>query len=83
MTKALRSTAALNDADRSQIVEVAWADDVSFDAIRAELGVSEAQVIAIMRATLKRNSFKLWRARVSGRVAKHDARQKARRTLFL
>ena len=54
-----------------EIIELAWADDVSFDAIKAQTGLSEAEVIRVMRRTLKPSSFRLWRARVSGRPAKH------------
>jgi uncharacterized protein (TIGR03643 family) len=50
----------------SDIIRMAW----------AERGVSEAEVIAIMRANLKAGSFKLWRKRVSGRPSKHEKRTK-------
>jgi len=56
----------------SEVIELAWADDVSFEAIKAETGLSEPEVIAIMRRSLKPSSFRLWRKRVSGRVSKHD-----------
>lgn len=56
----------------NSIIEMAWADDVSFDKIKNEYGISEAEVIKIMRHTLKRSSFKLWRKRVSGRFSKHE-----------
>jgi uncharacterized protein (TIGR03643 family) len=58
----------------SRIIEMAWEDRTPFEAIRASFGVTEPQVIALMRRTLKRSSFKLWRERVSGRVTKHAAR---------
>ncbi|EAP90264.1 MAG: TIGR03643 family protein [Oceanicaulis sp.] len=62
----------------SEVIALAWADDVSFEAIKAETGLSEPEVIAIMRSSLKPSSFRLWRQRVSGRVSKH-ARIKAMR----
>lgn len=55
----------------SQIIELAWADEVSFNAIETQFGLSEAQVIVLMRQQLKAKSFKNWRARVRGRMAKH------------
>jgi uncharacterized protein (TIGR03643 family) len=55
----------------SEVIALAWADDVSFEAIKAETGLSEPEVIAIMRSSLKPSSFRLWRQRVSGRVSKH------------
>lgn len=61
----------------SEIIELAWADDVSFDAIQAQTGLAETQVIALMRRCLKASSFRLWRARVSGRKTKHARRCQA------
>lgn len=64
----------LSSENQSRIIEMAWEDRTPFDAIRACFGVSEAQVIALMRASLKRSSFKLWRERVAGRRTKHASR---------
>ncbi len=50
---------------------MAWADRVSFDEIKKKTGLSEKEVIKIMRANLKRKSYLLWRKRVRGRVTKH------------
>jgi uncharacterized protein (TIGR03643 family) len=63
-----------SDAFISEIIRMAWADDVSFDKIKRERFLSEAEVIKIMRRNLKPNSFKLWRKRVSGRSTKHERR---------
>lgn len=60
----------------NDIIRMAWADDVSFDKIKKDRGLSEAEVIKIMRANLKASSFKLWRKRVSGRSSKHEKRAK-------
>ena len=51
---------------------MAWADEISFDQIKNDSGLSEGEVIKIMRSNLKPGSFKLWRKRVSGRHSKHD-----------
>jgi uncharacterized protein (TIGR03643 family) len=59
------------DPDISAIIEMAWDDDTSFDAIEAQTGLAEKQVIAIMRREMKPNSFRIWRRRVSGRATKH------------
>ena len=50
---------------------MAWSDKVSFDEIKKKTGLSEKEVISIMRKTLKKNSYILWRKRVRGRGAKH------------
>ena len=63
----------LSEADLSRLIEMAWEDRTPFDAIEQNFGVSEAQVIALMRKELKRSSFNLWRRRVTGRATKHVA----------
>ena len=55
-----------------EIIALAWDDKVSFDGIEDIYGLSEKDVITIMRRNLKSSSFRLWRKRVSGRKAKHD-----------
>lgn len=69
----------MTDAEISEIVEMAWRDEVSFDDIAAQTGVRESEVIAIMRRHLKPASFRLWRKRVSGRRTKHAQPQLQRR----
>lgn len=63
-----------SEAFINEIIGMAWADDISFDKIKKERGLSEAEVIKIMRGNLKASSFKLWRKRVSGRGSKHEKR---------
>ncbi len=55
----------------SEIIELAWKDKASFESIKEQYGLSEADVIKIMRKNLKTKSFKIWRKRVSGRSSKH------------
>ena len=62
-----------NNIDTNRIIQMAWEDRTPFDAIKAQFGVSESQVIKIMRSELKLSSFKLWRKRVTGRKTKHSA----------
>ncbi|MEY4523670.1 MAG: hypothetical protein RIR27_746 [Pseudomonadota bacterium] len=66
-------TQALSAADLSRVIEMAWEDRTPFDAIEQNFGLSEPQVIALMRKELKRGSFNLWRQRVTGRATKHVA----------
>lgn len=60
----------------SEIIALAWADDVSFDKIKRDTGLSEQDVIATMRGHLKPPSFQIWRARVSGRKTKHERKNR-------
>ena len=55
-----------------QIICMAWEDRTSFDEIERKAGVTEAEVIKIMRRELKPSSFRMWRKRVSGRKTKHE-----------
>ncbi len=57
--------------DTSEIIAMAWCDKTSFDDIQHLTGLSEADTIKLMRRNLKPSSFRLWRKRVTGRVAKH------------
>ena len=61
----------LSKSDVSAIIEMAWDDETSFDAIKAQTGYSEKQVIALMRREMKPSSFRMWRKRVTGRKTKH------------
>lgn len=60
-----------SQASTHEIIQMAWCDKTSFDAIHAYCGLREQDVIALMLRNLKPSSFKLWRKRVSGRAAKH------------
>ena len=62
------------DPNVSAIIEMAWDDETSFDAIEAQTGLSEREVIALMRSNLKRSSYQVWRKRVNGRASKHRKR---------
>ena len=58
-----------HEVDR--IIGMAWEDRTPFDAIEAQFGLSEKEVIELMRRILKRKSWERWRKRVSGRDTKH------------
>jgi uncharacterized protein (TIGR03643 family) len=61
----------LPEADISRVIEMAWEDRTPFDAIAGAYGLTETDVIQLMRARLKRSSFTMWRERVGGRHTKH------------
>ncbi len=54
---------------------MAWEDRTPFEAIEAAYGLSESDVVALMRRELKPAAFRNWRARVSGRGTKHVAKR--------
>ena len=65
----------MDSSDISRVVEMAWEDRTPFEAIYSAYGLSEQQVITLMRRELKPRSFRLWRKRVSGRRTKHASRR--------
>ena len=62
----------------NDIIGMAWQDRVSFDEIKKKTGLSEKEVIKLMRKNLKRKSYILWRKRVKGRITKHRKLLKSR-----
>ena len=62
---------ALTAGDISLVIQMAWEDRTSFETIKDRVGLTEAEVIRLMRSELKPQSFSLWRKRVAGRVTKH------------
>ena len=63
----------------NRIIEMAWEDRTTFDAIEEQFGIKENDVRKIMRRELKPSSFKLWRERVKGRKTKHKKTSDAKR----
>lgn len=63
----------LSEGDISRIVEMAWEDRTSFEAIEAQFGLNESAVVTLMRSHMKPSSFRMWRKRMAGRVTKHAA----------
>tara|TARA_B100000886_G_scaffold288709_1_gene213671 strand:- start:189 stop:473 length:285 start_codon:yes stop_codon:yes gene_type:complete len=68
----MKKTTLLSREQIDRIIEMAWEDRTPFDAILAQFGLNEKNVIDLMRKELKINSFKLWRERVQGRKTKHS-----------
>ena len=58
-----------------RIVEMAWEDRTPFDAIKTQFGLTESEVIKIMRYEMKLSSWKMWRKRVQGRSTKHEQKR--------
>jgi uncharacterized protein (TIGR03643 family) len=65
-------TTKLTSEETDRVIEMAWEDRTPFEAIEHQFGLSESEVIRIMRRELKPSSFRLWRRRVnSGTSQKH------------
>jgi uncharacterized protein (TIGR03643 family) len=57
-----------------RIIEMAWEDRTPFEAILAQFGLKENEVIRLMRREMKPSSWRMWRARVQGRATKHQVK---------
>jgi uncharacterized protein (TIGR03643 family) len=62
----------LTDIEKDRVIEMAWEDRTTFDAIQLQFGLKEQEVIDLMRAEMKPSSFRMWRCRVQGRKTKHE-----------
>lgn len=62
----------LSPQDIDRIIEMAWEDRTPFEAIELQFGLSENDVIDLMRRASKASSFRMWRKRMKGRQTKHQ-----------
>lgn len=65
----------LSPAQVDRVIQMAWEDRTTFDAIREQFGLEPGEVIKLMRKNLKPSSFRLWRERTNGRNTKHLAKR--------
>jgi uncharacterized protein (TIGR03643 family) len=72
-TENLDRLAALTHGDISAVIQMAWEDRTSFETIHERTGLSESDVVQLMRSELNPGSFILWRMRMKGRATKHRA----------
>lgn len=61
----------LSEEDIDRIINMAWEDRTPFEAIETQFGLTEAEVIKLMKHEMRLNNWKKWRARVQGRKTKH------------
>jgi len=61
------------EGDVSAVIQMAWEDRTSFETIYERVGLTEPEVIRLMRTELKPSSFRMWRTRMKGRATKHRA----------
>lgn len=61
----------LSEQDIDRIIGMAWEDRTPFEAIEAQFGLSEAEVIKLMKHQMQERNWRKWRARVQGRKTKH------------
>jgi uncharacterized protein (TIGR03643 family) len=65
----------LTESEVDRVIQMAWEDRTSFDAIQRQFDLTPGEVIKLMRRELKPSSFRLWRERTAGRKTKHVAKR--------
>ena len=66
----------LNSREINRVIEMAWEDRTPFEAIEFQFGLSEKEVIQLMKRELKLQNWKKWRARVQGRKTNTGSQQR-------
>lgn len=61
------------EEDISRIIEMAWEDRTSLDAIYRNYGLKEDQLKLLMKKELKRGSYILWRKRMKNSHLRHES----------
>ena len=62
----------LTETEISEIVADAWDDEISFEDINYKWGLSEKDTKFLMKRSLKKKSYIIWRKRVNKRLSKHS-----------
>ena len=62
----------LTETEISEIVADAWDDETSFEDINYKWDLSEKDTKFLMKRSLKRISYIIWRKRVNKRLSKHS-----------
>ena len=61
------------EEDISRIIEMAWEDRTSLDAIFRVYNLKEDKLKLLMKKNLKLNSYKLWRKRMKNSNLRHES----------
>lgn len=67
----------MDDLSVNRVIEMAWEDRTPFEAIAFQFGLSDSEVIKIMRSELKASSFRLWRKRVNSGISSKHAKKRS------
>lgn len=63
------------ESELDRIIEMAWEDRTSFEAIKMQFGLNEQEVRELMKFSLKKSSYILWRKRVEKNSIKHSKKR--------
>ena len=62
-----------SESDTSRIIEMAWEDRTSLDAILRVYGLNESNLKLLMKKELKPISYTLWRERMKNSNLRHES----------
>ncbi|MEL0104547.1 MAG: TIGR03643 family protein, partial [Methylophilaceae bacterium] len=68
-----RKMKKFNEEDISRLIEMAWEDRTSLDAIKRTYGIDESELKIIMKNNLSMNAYKLWRKRMKNSHLRHES----------
>jgi uncharacterized protein (TIGR03643 family) len=66
----------LTERELDRVIEMAWEDRTPFEAILYQFGLSENDVIRLMRSELRPSSFRRWRKRVNSGVSQKHLKKR-------
>lgn len=69
-------------AEIAGVIATAWDDHPPFNAVLVNHGLTEGQLVQLLKRELTPNAYKLWKARAHGARAAPAARRLAGRTPF-
>ena len=73
----MMSYGEFTERELDRIIEMAWEDRTPFEAMLFQFGLPEKEVIKVMRASLKKSSFKRWRKRVNSGVSQKHLKKRS------
>ena len=62
-----------SESDTSRIIEMAWEDRTSLEAILRVYGLNESNLKLLMKKELKPRSYTLWRKRMKNSNLRHES----------
>ena len=61
----------LSPIEIDRVIQMAWEDRTTFEAMKFQFDLSEKEVIRLMKKEMTEKNWRKWRARVQGRKTKH------------
>ncbi len=72
----------MKEYDLNRLIQMAWQDRTTFDAIYLQYGLTENQVKNKMRELISKKAYNRWRKRVQNKATKHKLKLYHKPTRF-